>query len=208
MRKKHELMALAILLLAVTGSIVWAAEERVKSPSALEGYFQKAKHDYLQKDLNAAAKEIRKAAAFMKSEAEKGGAIGKEALTESYQNLEKLADEVKKGAVTTVGTLETAFARSYHALAANSAGKSTEAFTKKEVKKAGEHLDAAVKYLEQGLGWTGRQIQTGTAEVIKKSKDLSRKLKKGSKSAADEVAKGLKDMEQEIGKIGKGSTAN
>lgn len=200
----HRIVVMVIILLTAMVTIAGAAEESAKSRSVIEEYFQKAKRDYLQKDFNSAADEIRKAAAYLKSEAEKGSVIGKEVLRESYQGLENLADEVKKGAVLSVKKIETSFARAYRALAANSFGKSKEAWAKKEMTKTGEELEAATQYLERGFSWADQKIQKVTTEVIIKSKGLSQKLKKGTGWVADEVSKGLKEAEAELDKFGKG----
>ena len=66
----------------------------------VEQTFQKAKKEYLQKNYDAAAKQIKKGAAYMKTEADKATAKGKEGLAASAKELDQLADDTKKGAVT------------------------------------------------------------------------------------------------------------
>ncbi len=189
--------------LIVAGILPQAAVAGSESRSSIEQTFQKAKQDYLDKNLNSAAEQIRKGAVYMKAEAAKASVKGKEALTASARELDKLSDDVKKGTVTSVKRIEEAFARAYQALAADSHTKSMEAWTKKEAAKTGAALDSAAKDLERGFAWAGQKVETSTKEVVKKSEDLSLKLKKKSSVMAEDVGKGLKDMGNEIEKFGK-----
>jgi len=58
---------IAALIVALFAGPAIAAETAQKG--TLEQYFQKARQDYLQKDMKAAADEVRKASAWVKSEA-------------------------------------------------------------------------------------------------------------------------------------------
>jgi hypothetical protein len=174
-----------------------------ESPSSVEQTFQKAKQDYLDKNLVATAEQIRKGSAYIKTEAEKASVTGKEALAASARELNKLADDVEKGTVTSVKRIEESFARAYQALAVDSHTKSMEAWTRKEAAKTGTALDSATKNLERGFAWAGQKVEIITKEVMKKSEELSLKLKKKGAAMTEEVGKQLKDMGNEIEKFGK-----
>ena len=194
------IVAITLFVVVVFSSTVFAAEE---SQFSIEKTFQKAKQNYLDKNMNAAAQQIQKGASFMKSQAEKASDTGKEKLDTSVKELEKLADDVKKGTVTSARKIEDTFARAYAALASDSHIKSTESWAKKQSEKAGDALDSANKYLAHGFAWAGQKIEKGTNETIKKSSELSRKLKKKSSVLAEDVGKGLKNAGDEIEKFGK-----
>lgn len=196
------IVVVAFVLIAV-GILPWAAVAATESQSSIEQTFQKAKKDYLEKNINSAAEQIQKGAAYMKAEAAKASVKGKEALSASAQELEKLADDMKKGTVTSVKVIEDAFARAYHALAVESHIKSTESWARKEAAKAGDALDSATENLKKSFAWAGQKVETSTKKVMKKSKELSLKLKKKGSLIAQEVGKGLKDAGNEIEKFGK-----
>jgi hypothetical protein len=99
--------------------------------------------------------------------------------------------------------MESSFAHAYHALASNSHVKSTEAWGRKEIVNTGKQLEKATNYLEQGLAWTKRKTETVTEGVIKRSKNLAQKIKKGTGWVSDEVEKSLKETGSEIKKLGK-----
>jgi hypothetical protein len=203
MYRLNRVAVVVVFVLIVTGMLPWAAVASSESQSSIEQTFQKARQDYLQKNMNSAAEQIQKGASYMKAEAAKASAKGKDALTLSPQELEKLAVDVKKGTVTSVKKIEEPFSRAYLALAADSHIKSTESWAKKESAKAGEALDSSARYLERGLAWTGRKVEAGTKETIEKSKDLSLKLKEKGSVIAKEVEKGLKETGSEIDKLRK-----
>ena len=197
-------LRLIMFVIAILTISVWlSAAAQTQSKGSIEQTFQKARKDYLQKDMKAAAAEVRKGAAYLKSEAAVAKGKGKEALTASYQELEKLAGELEKGTVKTVKEMEMAFARAYNALATNSHVKSAESWAKKEYKKAGDELEAAAGELEKGYIWAEQKAEAGTQKVIDDSKALSKKMKEGASRASAEVGKAMKDLEDEIKTFGR-----
>lgn len=204
MYRLNRVIVIVAFTLIAWGLLPWAAiEASESSKSAIEQTFQKAKKDYLQKNMKSAARQIQKGASYMKAEAAKASVKGKELLTASSEELEKLSDDVKKGAVTSEKRIEQTFARAYLALAEESHIKSAESWANKETVKAGESLDSATKNLERSFVWAGQKIETSTKDVIKKSKDLSLKLREKGTVVAEDVGKGLKDAGNEIEKLGK-----
>jgi len=202
MHRLNTFVVIAAFMLIVAGILPWTAMAASESQTSIEQTFQKAKQDYLQKNMNLAAQQIQKGASYMKAKAENASAKGKEALDMSAKELEKLADDVKKGTVTSVKRMEETFARAYAALASDSHIKSTESWAKKEKANAGDSLDLATKYLERGFAWAGQKIETSTNEAMKKAKELSLKLKKKSGVVAEDAGKVLKDAGNEIEKFG------
>jgi hypothetical protein len=201
MMKYYKIFSFVIVTVAIS---VWlSAAVEAASKDSVESFFQKARQEYLQKDMKAAADDVRKGAAYLKSEAAAATDKEKKALTESYQELEKLAGELEKGTVKSVKEMEMAFARAYEALATNSHMKSTEAWSKKEYKQAGDDLEEAIDELVKGFAWAGQEIQVGTQKAISQSKELSKKLKEGAGWASAETSKAMKDLEDEIRTFGR-----
>jgi serine protease Do len=81
-----------------------------------ETHFRKARESFLHNDPGKAASEIRKGVADIKLESEQSTEKGKEILRGWIRELEKLADEVKKGAISSVQKLDEAFDHAYEAL--------------------------------------------------------------------------------------------
>ncbi len=168
-----------------------------------ESSFQKADEFFLKKDLKASANEIRKGAGFLKQKAKEAQKSGKEGLTASVKELEKLAKDVEKGTVTSEEKLKETFAGSYQALANHQYLKASKSWAKKKTKETGQALTAAAQYLEETARWSGRKLETGTAEVINYVRTVGGKLIKGAGYGAEEVGKGIKEMGSELSKFGK-----
>lgn len=202
MNRLNRVLAVFVFTLFALMVFSWMAAA-AEPASAIEQTFQKAKKDYLDKNINSASEQIKKGAAYMKEKAAKASAKGKVELEESARELDKLADDVKKGTVKSVKRIEDAFARAYHALALESQIESTESWAKRERARAGEALDAANKNLERGLAWAGQKVEENTKKVMRKSEEIALKLKRKGRLITEEVGKGIQDAGKEIEKFGK-----
>lgn len=202
---QHAQRIFAVVVFALLGACVLpgAALADADTSSSIEQTFQKAKQEYLQKNLDAAAKHLKKGAAYMKAQADKATAKGKEGLATSAKELDQLAEDMKKGAVTSEKKMEDTFARAYLALAANDHVQSTESWAKKQSAKTGAALESAGKNLEKSFAWAGQKVEKATNDVLVKSDELSQKLKKKGRVVADDVSRGLKEAGNEIEKFAK-----
>ena len=203
MYRLNRVAAVVLFVLFVTGILPLTAFAQSESPSSIEQTFQKAKQDYLQKNMDSAAGQIKKGADYMRAESAKASAKGKEALTSSARELEQLSVDVKKGTVKSVNKIEQSFARAYLALAADRHIKSAESWNRKESGKTVEALGSSSRYLERSFAWAGQKVEIHTKKAIEKSKSLSLKLKEKGSVIAKDVEKGLKDTASEIEKLGK-----
>jgi hypothetical protein len=203
MYRLNRVAAVVLFVLFVTGILLLTAFAQSESPSSIEQTFQKAKQDYLQKNMDSAAGQIKKGADFMKAESVRASAKGKEALTLSARELEQLSVDVKKGTVKSVNKIEQSFARAYLALAEDRHIKSAESWNRKESGKTVEALGSSSRYLERSFAWAGQKVEIHTKKTIEKSKSLSLKLKEKGSVVAKDVEKGLKDTASEIEKLGK-----
>jgi hypothetical protein len=165
--------------------------------------FQKAHASFLEKDFKASAAEIRKGADFLKKEAESAGVQGKKMLAASGKELDKLADSVEKGAVTSDKKLKGAFSRAEHAVANNEYVKATDSWARKAEKETGEALNSAAEHLEQAADWSGHKLKAGASKAVKEGREVSRKLVEGTGYVRGEVEKGLKNMGDAISEFGR-----
>ncbi len=210
------------LTIAFCTTFAWAQETKQETTlKAPEGYvlveedvlivfadapgehFHKARESFLKKDINSAADEIRKGAAFMKLEAGRGTKESKEELMASVRELEKLANEVKKGTVTSAKELDHSFARAHLALARHHYLKASESWAKKEAKKVGNDLKASTTHLEHALAWSGHELEAAGLAVTKDAVVVSKKLVEGTGWMAEETGKAIEAIGKEIEKLGK-----
>jgi hypothetical protein len=166
-------------------------------------HFHKARQSFLKKDFKAAAEDIRKGAAFLRLQAARATNEGKKGLMASVAELEKLANDVEKGTVTSAKTLDRAFARAHHKLAQHHYLKALDYKAKKDTKRLGHSLKAAAVHLEHGFAWAGHELEAGTVKVVRTALDLGGKLIEGTGWITEEVGKAIEYIGQEIKKLGK-----
>ena len=111
MRRIIHIFTMIVFVAWSAGVISWTAVANQESSPGIEQTFQKAKQDYLDKNLHSASEHINKGAAFMKEQVGKASAKSKKALRESADELEQLAGDVKQGLVSSPKRIEEAFAR-------------------------------------------------------------------------------------------------
>jgi hypothetical protein len=167
--------------------------------------FQKARESFLKRDLKASANEIRKIAAFMRHQAVNATAEGKKGLTASAKELGKLANGVEKGAVTSVKTLDNAFAKARQAL---SSSRRDEAAVQndhagKQPKGIGQRLKGTVAAVGNGLVWSGEKVKSGTVTVATGTMDLGGKLIEGTGKLAKGAVKAVGDAAGYILRLGR-----
>jgi len=166
-------------------------------------HFHKARENFLKKDFKGAASEIRKGEAFLRLQAARATAEGKKGLITSIAELEKLANDVEKGTVTSAKTLNHTFAKAHHALARHHYLKALEYRAKNDTRRTGHSLKAAAIHLENGFAWAGHELEAGTVKVVRTALDLGGKLIEGTGLMTDEVVKAIDYMGEEIDKLGK-----
>jgi hypothetical protein len=165
-------------------------------------HFQNAHESFLKKDLQRAAGEIRKAAAFVKVEAGRATDEGKQSLLTSVRELDKLADEVERGTIASVKQLDEAFGRVDHALAAHHHRMAKEFEAKKAAQKAGYELKAAALYVEQGLAWAGQKADASGAAAIQGAQTLAGKLIAEGGTVLDRFGQGYEAIGKAIEQLG------
>ncbi|MFQ5848713.1 MAG: hypothetical protein ACE5IQ_13715 [Candidatus Methylomirabilales bacterium] len=147
-------------------------------------------------------REVRKGAASLKLEAERAAGEGKRLLMASVHELERLADKMERGTVTSGKALDDAFARAHRALARHHHLRAAESWNKKETVRAGHALKAAAIHLEQGLTWIGQEGETDGAAVGTRTRRLAEKLIDGVGCAPAEVGAGIDAIGAAIEKLG------
>lgn len=219
---KHSTFRFIVLILSVitigawTESITAQAQQRASDDKAggyndipaapaegQEQHFKKARENFLKRDMKAAAAEIRKSAEFLKHEEEHATSEGKKDLLVSAHALEKTADDIEKGTVTSVNRLDHVFAKAYYALARSHYLKASESWAKRNAKEAGFSLRVSSWDMEHGLAWSGHKAEGETKAALKDARHVSEKLIKGADWVSSEVDKSIEDIGREIDKLGK-----
>jgi hypothetical protein len=166
-------------------------------------HMREARESYLKKEYETTASELRKAGVYLRVAAQNIATEAKTALLASAHELDRLAVEVHGGTVKSAKTLEAAFARAEHALAAGNYAKVQSAFQEKDHKTAGHYLRSAVNHVEYAAKWSGHELASGAVETAKGVRMVAGKLVEGTGVVADEAGKGITWVGDEIKSLGK-----
>jgi hypothetical protein len=168
-----------------------------------EQHFKKAHELFVKKDTKAAAHEIRMASGYLKLEAGRATGDSKKALEASSRELDKLADDVEKGAVVSEKEVRDTFARADYALAMHHHAKAKESWEKGDTKQAGVHLMAAPTHLEYAKAWLKVGTKDDTKAVVRDTRTVAGKLTEGVGFVPEEVGKVIEALGKEIDKLGR-----
>lgn len=122
-------------------------------------YFHRAHEEYLMKDYDLAAIDLRQASAFLRLQARRSTyAEHSSALYAAANRLSNLARKVEKREVKSAAQLDREFARAHYALAEHDYAMAKESWSKKRPYTTGYNLNAAVFNLESGYSWANAEM--------------------------------------------------
>jgi hypothetical protein len=160
-----------------------------------------AHESFLKGEMNKAAEQINKAAAYVKKEADKVAKDTKEGVKKAADDLDKLGQGVKKGTVKSSDELKKTFAKVDYELA--KAWHKTADEAKKSGKDPSNALKEAGAWIEGAAKWSVTQLKEGTQASIEAVKKVGKDAAKGAKVGADEVDKWFKGIGEGIEDVGR-----
>jgi hypothetical protein len=154
-------------------------------------------HDsFVKGDMNKAASQIQKAAAYVRKEGGKVSTGAKEGVMKAGDDLARLGTEVKKGTVKSGDQLKKTFAQVDHSLAR--AWHATAEQAHKSGRDATDALRRAGASVEGSAVWSGTQLKEGTQASIAGL----RKAGRGVKLGAEDVGRFFKGLGDGIADLG------
>jgi hypothetical protein len=162
----------------------------------------RARLAFQNSDLVMAAAEIRKAAVHLKIEANNASERTKRGLIHAEHDLEQTARRIEAGTIKSAEDLDLATARAMHTLSQYQYDRATEAWQKKEVRRAGHYLRAAADNIEHAAARTEFRMKEATAEIARDSRRISGTMIEGTGYVFDDVGKGLEAFGHQIERVG------
>ncbi len=160
-----------------------------------------AHESFLKGEMNKAAEQINKAAVYVKKEADKVAKDAREGVKKAGDDLDMLAQGVKKGTVKSSDELKKTFAKVDYELA--KAWHRTADEAKKSGKDPGNALKEAGAWIEGAAKWSVTQLKEGTQSSIEAVKKVGKGAAKGIKAGAEEVEKWFKGIGEGIEDLGR-----
>ncbi len=161
-------------------------------------YFDSARASFVAKKNVAAARSLRDAALFNRQHADSAAAPAKNALKQSSQELDRLATRVARGGVTSVRTLDRAFARAQLADAQNHCLRALDAWKKLNAPVTGAELMMLADHFERGATDAKQQLSEPARKAIANGRALAAKLVQGEAVSATAVDSTLGALDKEL----------
>ncbi len=161
-----------------------------------------AHESFLKQEYNTTTNQLRKAGAYLHVAAQHASTETKAALVASESEMKTLAESVEDGSERSAKSLESAFARAEHALAAYNNANARSAFRQRRAAAAGQYLHSAVAHLENGATWTGHKLESDAHKTAEGVRATAEKLRTGSGEMVDEAGYGITWVGEEIEKLG------
>lgn len=225
MRRIAYLLALWGVLVLSSGVSTTAAARPIdkNQSSASEGsmniqtsddpspHFFAARDAYMKRDYDACAKELRLAGDILKRDAAETKMLTAHELRVAGNNLDKLAERVQRGQVTTVDDLNDRIGQSYKALSDYHYQMARESYERnrqsdtssKHDAETGRYLNAAANDLESWARYTGRTVEAGTRTAIDDTKSLAGKMISGAGWATERTGEAINNFGETIKGFGR-----
>ena len=162
----------------------------------------RAREAFIMADAKTSAAELRKAVVHIRIATGHAAEKGKANLIHAEHEMEHLAKRIEAGSVKSVEEIDVVTTRTLHALAEYQYAKAADAWRKKEARRAGYYLRAAVNNLERASARTDARMRAATAEVANDSRLISSRLIEGTGYVIDEVGAGFESVGHEIERVG------
>lgn len=156
-------------------------------------HFSAAAEAYAKKDYQAAATEVRKAAAYVRLESARAVGDVKQSLDAANGRLEQTAQALDKGALKGEKEMDKVFANANHALALAHRAKAAESWARKAYDQVGYELKATAHGFESAATWTGTEAKAAASTAAADARAVGDKLGQSirSKSKASPFDVGL-----------------
>ena len=190
------------IILAICFLVTTVLAETQASSTTTEdhfGYYQTTVKSYVKKDMKKTAEELRKFGSFLNLEIESSKEETKILIKASADEMEELAKKFDASTEVTRTEIDQAFARAYQRLSQKYYEASRKSWVKKDVKKAGEEMNEAEQYLENGAKAINHKV---TPAVVSTFHKVVKKLTEGKDWVEDETGKAMDDLGTEIKKLG------
>jgi serine protease Do len=206
------------LLVIIAVAVAWAAFGQTQkeaddadaqllvgksAPDALDEYFQKAREDFLNNDLNGAATEIRNSTAYLKSAAYGFTGEAKASLLSMSSSNEKLASEIENGKMDSEKGLSVEFARVHQVLSKALYDRAVESMGKRDMSAAGKDLRDAAIALGDAVVWAGHDLEEKLNTAINEAKAVGEGLMGGASGGSSEVKSGIENLGKQIDSSGR-----
>jgi hypothetical protein len=161
-----------------------------------------AHKNFLEKDYTKSEINIRKAAGFVMLEESRANDQTRQELFDASSRLDRLADAVKTGSVTSANDVNAAFAQAEWALADHHEAKAEELWRAKNYLATALDLETASTNLENALKYAGLPADAETESAIKDARGIANQLARQFPLPDERIGASLATLSDKIDEVG------
>ena len=178
-------------------------------PGEPQTSFQRGREGLINKKYRTASQKIRKGVIYVKLQTLRASGTTKSALQNLEASLMRLALDVEKGKIQSLGHLDTTFAATHRAIARLHHEKARKAYAREELRVAGVELQAAKEKLRSAAVWTGDHVDPVLIDCTERAGHAAKRLmeEEGADRTPVETRKALSDLGAEIDRLDKKAEA-
>lgn len=183
---------------AVAAQSKAATQAVISARREAQVYFDSARAAFLAKRATIASKEITRAAAVTRAQADSASGVAKTALRSSAAELARLATRVTRNRVKSVKTLDYTFARTQLAEAQFHHERAVAAFRGTRTAAAGAELIMAADHFERAIVDAGQTASEPAQKAIADARRIASKLTSGALLVPADVESALATLGREV----------
>jgi hypothetical protein len=145
---------------------------------------------------------LSEAATFVRGQAAVATGATKADLAEAARDIDRIAEQVRRGKLTTPRELDAALRRADRGLARHHLERATRAWERRETEQAGREIRVAAQYTERLAQDAGRGVERATRDVIRATRTVGAKLVDGAGWTSNEVGRAFAALGREIDRLG------
>ncbi len=154
-----------------------------------ERYLEMGRAGFAAADLEAASRDFRRAAAFVRMEAARGAAVGEqERMIASWMDLRELAEEVGSGDVHEVARVDRVLARTAQAVGRVHQLHAAAELQRGDPESAAASLGAATVYVDRALVWSDAPVEPADEAVLADARAAAAQAPGGSEEESQSLS--------------------
>ncbi len=174
------------------------AGEVISARREAQGFFDSAHTSFVAKKYKEAAASLHEAAIFARQQSDSATGAAKTALAKSADEIENLSTRVARGRVTSVQTVDRAFARMQLAEAQHHYGRAMADWVNTNAGAASAELTMSIDHFERAVADAGLKLTSESNATVMDMRNLAADLAKGVKVDSSAFEKELDAFDREI----------
>ena len=189
------------LAVAVQGQAVAQAGEALAARREAQPFLDSARSSLVARNGAAAANGLREAARFLRDHADSASGTALVALSSSADEIQRLAQQLREGKLTSLETLNAAFALAQLAEADFHRARAHAAWQGRDNASTAAELLMVVDHLDRAAADAGEKLAPAQQRTMAAARTVATSLARGSSVTAGAVDSTLSAMERQIQRL-------